>query len=84
MLCLMYLQFVKRAFQEDKARQIFRKTNISYPLIHTYTCAYQGVRNVSLFRLITDEISCSYEKIPGSQTGDYGSVSQHLFPTKFF
>ena len=25
----------KRMFQENKARQIFRKTNISYPLIHT-------------------------------------------------
>ena len=28
-------------------RKIFRKTNISYPLIHTRACAYQGVRNVS-------------------------------------
>ena len=27
----------KRLFQEDKARQIFRKTNISYPLIRTRT-----------------------------------------------
>ena len=26
--------------------QIFKKTNISYPLIHTCTSAYQGVRNV--------------------------------------
>ena len=31
-------------FKKDKACQIFRKTNISYPLIRT--CAYQGVRNV--------------------------------------
>ena len=29
------------------ARNIFRKTNISNPLIRTRTCAYQGVRNVS-------------------------------------
>ena len=36
----------KRVFQENKARQIFRKTNFSYPLIRTRTCAYQGVRNV--------------------------------------
>ena len=36
----------KRVFQENQARQIFRKTNISYPLIRTRTCAYQGVRNV--------------------------------------
>ena len=28
-------------------RKIFRKTNISNPLIHTRTCAYQRVRNVS-------------------------------------
>ena len=34
----------KRVLQENKARQIFRKTNISYPLIRTRT--YQGVRNV--------------------------------------
>ena len=33
----------KRVFQEKKARQIFRKTNISYPLIRS---KYQGVRNV--------------------------------------
>ena len=31
-------------FQENKARQIFRKMNISYPLIGTRT--YQGVRSV--------------------------------------
>ena len=27
--------------------KIFRKTNISYPLIRIRTCAYQGIRNVS-------------------------------------
>ena len=26
----------KRVFQENKARQIFRKRSISYPLTHTY------------------------------------------------
>ena len=36
----------KRVFQEKKARQIFRKTNIFYPLICTRTCTYQGVKNV--------------------------------------
>ena len=36
----------KQVFPENKASQIFRKTNISYPLIRTRTCAYQGVRNV--------------------------------------
>ena len=28
-------------------RTILGKTNISYPLIRTRTCAYQGVKNVS-------------------------------------
>ena len=32
--------------KENKARQIFWKTNISYPLVHTRMCSYQGVRNV--------------------------------------
>ena len=36
----------KRVFQENKARQIFCKTNISYPLIRTRTCTYQVVRNI--------------------------------------
>ena len=36
----------KRVFQEKKAREIFRKTNIFYPLICTRTCTYQGVKNV--------------------------------------
>ena len=35
----------------NKARQIFRKTNISYTLVCTRKCAYQGVRNV-IFRKI--------------------------------
>ena len=51
-------------FQENKARQIFRKMNISYPLIRTRTRAYQRVRNICfsenlvgfVFCLITDEI----------------------------
>ena len=30
-------RILKRVFQENKARQIFRKTNISYPLIRTRT-----------------------------------------------
>ena len=36
----------KRLFEENKARQVFRKTNISYSLVHTRTYAYQGVKNV--------------------------------------
>ena len=43
----------KQVFQENKARQIFRKTNISYPLIWTHTCANQGVRNVHFSENLT-------------------------------
>ena len=39
-------QISTRVFQQNKAHQIFWKMNISYPLIHTRTCAYQGVKNV--------------------------------------
>ena len=35
----------KQVLQENKAHQIFRKTNISSSLIRTPTYAYQGVRN---------------------------------------
>ena len=42
----------KLVFQESKARQNFRKTNISYPLIRTRTCAYQGVRNVCFSEIL--------------------------------
>ena len=36
----------KRVLWENEARQIFGITNISYLLVHTLACAYQGVRNV--------------------------------------
>ena len=36
----------KWVFQENKVRQIFRKANISYPLIGTRRCAYQWLRDV--------------------------------------
>ena len=35
----------KRTLEENKARQIYRKTNISYPMIRTSACVYQGLRN---------------------------------------
>ena len=40
-------------FQENKAPQIFRKTNISYSLIRTSTCTYQVVRNVRFSENLT-------------------------------
>ena len=39
-------RFSKRVLHEKKAHQMFPKKNISYPLICTRTCAYQGVINV--------------------------------------
>ena len=36
----------KRVFHKNKARKILPKKNISYPLIRTRMCVYQGVRNV--------------------------------------
>ena len=39
----------KRVFQENKACQIVRKTNISYPLIRTRTCVSEG-NKCSFFR----------------------------------
>ena len=41
----------KRVFQENKARQIFRKTNISYPLIRTdmqFLCSSNLGQNTKL------------------------------------
>ena len=35
-------RILKRVFQENKARQIFRKTNISDPLIRTRMCMSGG------------------------------------------
>ena len=40
----------KCVFQKNRVRQMFRKTNILWPLIRTHTCAYQGVRNIRSFR----------------------------------
>ena len=39
-------QIWKQVFQENKARHIFRKMNISYPLICTRARAYLGVRSI--------------------------------------
>ena len=42
----------KRVFQESKVHQNFSKTNISYPLIRTRKCTYQGVRNVCFSEIL--------------------------------
>ena len=43
----------KRVSRENKVRQIFQKTNISYLMIRTRTCEYQGVRNVHFSQNLT-------------------------------
>ena len=43
-------QISKWVFQESKARQNFRKTDMSY--ISLRTCAYQGVRNVCFSEIL--------------------------------
>ena len=50
----------KRAFQENKSHQIFRKTNISYPVTRTRTCADQGVRNVCF----SENLVCCFLETP--------------------
>ena len=35
--------------KKTKHAKFSEKTNVSYPLIHTRTCVYQGVRNVQVF-----------------------------------
>ena len=61
-------QISKLVFQENKARQIFQKTSISCPLIHTF----QGLRNIhfleNLTSFVTDEIQESKEIIKSKRT----------------
>ena len=49
----------KRALQENKTQEIFRKTNISYPLIGTRTCVYQVVRNIRFSENLACFFSCN-------------------------
>ena len=42
-------------FESSWRHKIFRETNISYPLIRTCTCAYQGLRNVSFSENVEPE-----------------------------
>ena len=60
----------KRVFQENKARQIFWKTNISYPFIRTRTC-FVFLKHPfwdSPFCLITNEFTVNLLK---KNLGDY-------------
>ena len=53
-------QISKRWSQNNKVRQIFRKTNISYPLIRIRTYAYQGVRNASFSEIWRALFFCNH------------------------
>ena len=52
---------------------IFRNTNISYPLIHRSTCAYQGVREMLVFRKF-----CAHTKFTDTNWNLY-CCFDHLF-----
>ena len=41
-----------RAHSFSTYSKIFRKTNISYPPVHTGTYVYQGIENVSLSEIL--------------------------------
>ena len=45
-------RILKRVLQESKARQIFQKTNISYPLIRTGACGIRGYFEIRPFALL--------------------------------
>ena len=48
-------------FQENKTRQIFWKSDFSYPLIRTRTCTYQGVK----YARFSESLACFvYLKYP--------------------
>ena len=61
-------------------RKVFQKTDISYPLIHPPTCAYQGVKNSSFsenFVYVPNEWSLKELTITQSQkkVGDGGNAN---------
>ena len=49
----------KRWLQENKARQIYRKTTLFYSLLRARTFVYLEVRNTSLFEIWRALISCN-------------------------
>ena len=67
-------QISKRVFQENKAHQIFRKTNISYPLIRSFSLCFLGtpVLRFALFpyyrRIASNRISASWHLVEWSHS----------------
>ena len=47
LLCIYHQVLIKYFRWSHTWIKILKKTNISYPLIHKRTCAYQGVRNIN-------------------------------------
>ena len=68
----------KRVFQENKAHQIFRKTNISYPLIRT-----NEVTNLNIILVIIFMKFLCVEKISNLQTISSSNVPDFLEKSKF-
>ena len=54
----------KRVFQENKARQIFRKENISYPLIRTRTLLPTNYLQDVMTRKYKKNINSFFENLP--------------------
>ena len=69
-----------RVFQENKARQIFRKTNISYPLIRTRTCVYPEKRTflTRWFRFSKNLVCFVFLKHPFSDSPFCLNVDEHM------
>ena len=66
-------------------RKIFRKTNISKPLIRTNTFAYQGVRDVSFsenFAYVL-KVDCPQEKSNLKTTSNNYQITMFLFVCLF-
>ena len=53
---------------------MFWKSNISYPLIHTHACAYQGIRNV---RFSENHVDVPNEW-PLNKNHNYGVVLENV------
>ena len=45
-----YEKYFQGLSQTSRVKLFCKIVNISYPLIHTHTCVYQGARNVNYFR----------------------------------
>ena len=74
----------KRVFQENKARQIFRKTNISYPLIRTKIYIHQSYKRSLIQRVlkIFRKTNTFYPLIP-TRTCAYHGVRNVSFSENF-